>query len=656
MSNKLKRVDFSGGIRGEDLQHNFDTIKKKLDRERLRIGGFGIVEGFEITPDKNSNVIVGKGALVNKNGEEIIIEERALLIPYPEYAIFETKKPEDAYVVNSQGQIELLHVPYSDSKKGHFDTQSYNNVFPTDEFLITDALNPDNKIKAIRIEERMVTVDANSWAGKRVHVKYRYAQDRLDTILMNIKGDIKVEIGIGSTSPSHVNLERYDDYLIIGLVKTVIGKENQLVPYMDFKTLRKVYVDEKNRLYINGKLYKESQFVHFEEPSEPEDNTLWYDRERNKLLIWREDNGIKKWININETVHIPVKEIKIFSPEENPGDLQTFMFDEEELNLRFLPGHNQIEVIIDNAPLMSDQFEEIKVEEEQFVNTGVGVKLKDPLDKATYVEIRILHSVQHTPVRKTFQKAAVFVNESFSIFNNLNPNKEFTTEVSYLIGEGQLEIYLNGSKLIRNFDFEEIKAPGESRAPSDNGVASNTFRVNKDLEAGDIISYKVTKNVYTYDHIDQILSNLEEKVVETLEELESTNEQLNNLSTNTQNKLQIMDENIVTLFQKTGEHDLFVRKEEELELKNIPQEIKSKVFGEAINSLKTAESIITLDGLKINDFMIFFYVGQGTVRPLIRDYDFTLQEQDGNLFMVLNSSLVDESSVISVNGISLGIE
>lgn len=37
------------------------------------------------------------------------------------------------------------------------------------------------------------------------------------------------------------------------------------------------------------------------------------------------------------------------------------MFDEDETNLFYVPDTSSLEIIIDNAPLMSDQFEEIIV-------------------------------------------------------------------------------------------------------------------------------------------------------------------------------------------------------------------------------------------------------------------------------------------------------
>ena len=43
---KLNELDFSPGIRASDINENFELLKRWIEEERLRVSGWGIVEGF----------------------------------------------------------------------------------------------------------------------------------------------------------------------------------------------------------------------------------------------------------------------------------------------------------------------------------------------------------------------------------------------------------------------------------------------------------------------------------------------------------------------------------------------------------------------------------------------------------------------------------
>ena len=66
---KLNELDFSPGIRASDINENFELLKRWIEEERLRVSGWGIVEGFEFSKNlDNFTVSVGEGILINKNG------------------------------------------------------------------------------------------------------------------------------------------------------------------------------------------------------------------------------------------------------------------------------------------------------------------------------------------------------------------------------------------------------------------------------------------------------------------------------------------------------------------------------------------------------------------------------------------------------------
>lgn len=657
MSNKIKRINFEQGIRANDIQYNFDVLDDQLKRERARIGGYGIVEGFEMEVLSSTQIKINKGVIINKKGEELLVPEQIAHIADPVFVEHKLSTHEEALTVNAQGEIELPNYPYSDKKKGYIDTNFYQTHYPDieKELLIRDAQNPDVKIRANKIEGKTVTLDANRWAGKKVFVEYLHTKNRIDTILINENGELEIEQGIISSSPSHVNLNRYEDYFVLAVVEVIVGKEVTLKVHEDLRSFRKVYVDKENRLYLNGKLYKETQVIYFEEPENPQINDIWYDAETNKLMIWKDKDGTLGWVVINEEKHVPVKEVKIISPEEFPEDNQTFIFGKEDINMRFIPGHNQLEIIIDNAPLMADQYEEIVDDEiDDYVNKGIGFKLKDPLDRATYIEVRVLHTVHASPIRRTFQRTATFVHESFILHSELNTEQIYETEIPYIIGEKQLEVYLNGVRMERTLDFDEIMNDGSAPTKEELGKSTKKFRLLREVRPGDKISYRITKNVYSYDHLEGWVDEIEEKADQALEEIDEIREDIKNMDESIQSKFKTIDNNIIEMAKELAKNDQFIKKTDKLNMQNMPDEVTNNLFGSSFAKVFPAESVTLLEDLKETDFVLVFYMTENESRVLLKDIDYVLKEERGNLLLVLNSPLVESTSSIYVTGIKFG--
>ena len=83
---KLHIIDFSDGIRSEEIQENFEMLNGEISRERLSIGGSGIASGLEIEPivsDSQFAIKVSAASIVDNNGDEIYIEEQLINIEKP---------------------------------------------------------------------------------------------------------------------------------------------------------------------------------------------------------------------------------------------------------------------------------------------------------------------------------------------------------------------------------------------------------------------------------------------------------------------------------------------------------------------------------------------------------------------------------------------
>ena len=71
--NKLEILDFTSSIRSESINYNFSIVEEWIERERLRTGGWGIAEGFDMSyPDNDFCIHITEGVLITKEGKELL--------------------------------------------------------------------------------------------------------------------------------------------------------------------------------------------------------------------------------------------------------------------------------------------------------------------------------------------------------------------------------------------------------------------------------------------------------------------------------------------------------------------------------------------------------------------------------------------------------
>lgn len=652
----LRTIDFVNGVRSEDIQHNFTQLDLSIDRERLRTGGWGLVEGFKLTALDNFQVKIGPGVFINKDGQELNINETTIGLAAPEiYQITETCE------VNDQGDFVLGFTPYIDAKKGWLTNSYYAANYPMNAaFLIVSTDDSSVKIKAMHINYKTITIDASRFANKKVTVTYYYSNNRIDCLLLNKDGSYSVRQGITSTSPSVVDYGDYENSYSIGYGEITMGDSALLTMSETPRSYRRVYVNEDNILYLNGKPYKESKFIYFIEPENPIENDIWYDLATNCLMIYIQTNGIWGWKAVNESLSVAKRERKMWTIDDFPADDQTFLFSDDEVNLRFVPNNKELEIVIDNAPLMSDQYTEIVMDNtsgKDYLNVGVGFKLANPLDRSTCVECSILHSVQLQPIRSTFQRAAVFVNENYTLQETANTSQVFKTDDPYLVNDGQLEIFVNGAKFTKGLDWIEMLDATTEATSGDMNKVSNYYKVKKELIVGQTVAYRIERHVWSYDQLNALVDGIEGKADSALEKCDDLQTQITNLKTNTAQNILALTNTINTVSIKANQVDSCMKKTDTVGLANIDQNIKKLLPASIINTLSIANAIIEVDNAQITDFISVSYMDGSTTKILVKDTDYTMANIDGssNLQIYLNSSLVSTSNSVYVYGIHFGL-
>lgn len=655
-TNTLKVLDFTQGIKASPINYNFNLIEEWIRRERLRTSGYGIVEGFDLSdnlPDVFS-VNIGEGTYIGKDGYEMIVNPETIYVGEPQYfQITETA------VVDINGRITLKYTPYSPTGLGFI---QYNppadNEYPDKKELSIKDKETASNIPILASVSNILYVNIDNWAEKTVTITYYYCDDRIDAILLDgDTGEYIYEKSVLSTSPSHIDyLQEYQDrYYLIGFAHWIVDRKISVEFITLDRTYRKVYVDKYNRLYLNGKLYKESQIIYFEEPENPEINDLWYDYKSNCLYIWREKDGIASWILINDLTNVLSKEVKFWYPDDFPEDKQTFLFTEEEMNLYYQPNTNSLDIIIANVPLMQDQFKEIVMTNEvDYMSRGIGFKLKDPLDHEDVVQCIVYHNIRNGSLQNIFQRAAIFTNENYAMFSKLNNERQsFETDVSYTIGEQQLEVFVDGKRLRRNVEFIEMKDSLTDASEEDRENLSTHYRIAIPLEEESIVTYKITKHIWNYDQVDLLMKNIEEKADTANKRCDILETQVETLSSNADSKINAALTRLANIENRLKEIDDCIKKTDIVSLNQLSSEIKTMLRKSIISEIFDINGEIVIKNVDENDFLTVIYLDQNSqaIRSLIPDIDYEIMFSSNNARIELSPDLIISGFKIMVSGI-----
>ena len=657
MQNALIDLDFTPGIKSEYINHNFNIIHDWLRRERLRTAGWGLVEGFELSADVPNGIItVGDGMMVNRDGEEVFVPGTRFVV-----GNMDATSVEETVVGPANGCIELLKRPYSKAQKGYFQFKGNTDKdYPVPmEFYIEDLLS-GMQVPVMQIDGKKCYINAEDWKGRDLRITYFTTKDRIDSIMLYKDGTYKYEKSIVSSSPSHVDLGDYENCFMIGVAYWTVDTSTSVEFFTDHRTYRKVYVDEQNRLWLNGKLYKEAQIIHMIEPEDPKPDDMWYDRNSNTLMIWQEKNGVYGWVIMNDNATIEERQTKIFYPgtPDYPVDNRSFRFRNDEVNLHYAPGRRALEIIIDNTPVMSDQYSEYisnTTTDKKYTALGRGFDLKAPLDRATPVEVVVHHAVKAKPVRETFQRAAIFIVEGYDYYSVSNTTKVFGTMSEYALGDDQLEVFLDGRRLTKGVDFVEMKNAGVEATAADRNNMSRYFKLRTTVAAGQLVTHKISKHVWSFDQLDQMIKDIEAKSDQALLEAAQLRTSVTNLNNNLGTQVTNLNNRINQVEAKYGDPANYVKKTDTIQFARIPAEVKSRLVKGTISMTASAKSPIVISDAKVSDFFVVNYISATMNRALIKDTEFTPVQSGSNVRIDLKPALMVTGASVNVVGVKMGV-
>lgn len=664
---ELIKLDFSSGIKANKINNNFDTVERWIKNERKRLGGRGLVEGFDLSCDlEDFTVKVGKGVFINEDGEEKEIPEKIFYADEPSYI-----EVQENIICPDSGIIELSAQPYSPSELKYirYVPPMVGTVPKSTELLVemkgTDSNGFDNtrQLAISQVTENKVYIrNAAAYKDKELTVTYKKAGDRIDSITLGQSGIYHYEKSIDSVSPSHVQLKDYSDGFFIGAVYWQISDQGLSVSfYTNHRTYRTVYVDNDNMLWLNGEPYKRNKEIYFVKPENPQKDDMWYDEETNDLYVYRKKNGVIGWVSINDHSTMTVRSQYMFKPGiEFPGDKQTFTFPEDRMDLHFVPNQNALEIIIDNAPLMQDQYSEIVLNDsgKSYLSQGRGFKLNDPLDRETFVQVIVNHQVKSEPLRETFQRAAIFVNENFITHSFANIDQIYKADEYYTAGEDQLEVFVNGVRLDRNEDFIEMRNEKEECTKEDlkqKNIETKYFKVKKHLEEGDRVSYKISKHVWNYDQLSLLMGTTLTDISEIANKVDENKTNIEAINKNMVTTINSLRDEIDKVKKLIPDHSKYMEKNDIVAMEQLDDGVKEKLISEPMVTYSMSTmNMKPLNGLSTEDFVQLFYISADETRILIKNVDYTLIPDSGGITIELQPELINKSATIYINAIRLG--
>jgi hypothetical protein len=780
----LNIIDFSDGIRPEEIQENFEMLQEQLNRERLAVGGYGIAYGFNMTPIVEPDrfaIRISEASIIDEDGTELFVPAQTIEIERPELYI-----SYEHCTINYNNTISLKQIPYAAGRMmpaEYLDNKEprYSGIYIN---YPSNNANTDDYIRVSDIKGTVLTVTGA--ISREVVVRYFYTADRIDTIYLKEDNTIGVLRGTTSTTPSKAYMPS-DGKLLIGYVTIEHRHVSQdvtvpsaYITTEEVKSLRNLYTNEDNELFICGTPFDDLQIIHLREPKNPRPNTLWLNTTTNTLYYWKATDGfvyhnkivIDKdfvenkqanrdfatymdflldqneleiyhngnrlvhnihyhelynqlptynqnipsdtegnsfriieddesgngltlktgdvltymirfkdshymWVPINKMTYVNAKEHKVYCTNDYMPDhvggyfdseaanrfgefstsdetpyfykYQYFFFHrEQDLNMLYTPGRNELSLMINQMPLHRDQFEEITIYDllgrdevgntfdnkipdtvaeaaaihfgwtkknledaaNEYENTGIGFKLVDPLDcglnanshsyleddgsNDLYVEAIVERRVCGGPLKRKLQRSATFVAEETIKVDDVIKETGIINlkgDMHYRYNENQLEVYLNGKKLngpseviripeyieeygyylpivskgidaegMEEILYEEVIEPPirpEKEGSEENfskldvgfyerhrAIACNMFKLNTAINEGDTITYRITTNVYSYDHVNDILNDLEARLDNGNKDITKISQEFNEFKNQVNDRVSIAEQEV----------------------------------------------------------------------------------------------------------------
>ena len=203
-----------------------------------------------------------------------------------------------------------------------------------------------------------------------------------------------------------------------------------------------------------------------------------------------------------------------------------------------------------------------------------------------------------------------------------NASIEFETTEPYRCGENQLEVYMDGKKLINGIQFKEgadIKDKNGNYAEEiQKGTISYRYRLMIEVPANTFVHYKITTNIYSYDHVEGMVGGLKDRVKEIEDNTKEALDSITNTKDEVSRAISTMQSDVTDLKNAANEHDNFYRKGEVIPMSAIPSPLLRKTVDSMINQIIVKNGqLAAVEGFSESDFITCYAVSGGRLGSII---------------------------------------
>lgn len=293
------------------------------------------------------------------------------------------------------------------------------------------------------------------------------------------------------------------------------------------------------------------------------------------------------------------------------------------------------------------------------MSQGIGFKLKDPLDRATFVDVIVNHQVRAKPVRETFQRAAIFINENHAFKQPDNTAQIFKTEFPYVVGADQLEVWVDGIRLVPKLEFVEMvdeKTPALESDMKENSIMSFYYKVMRPLSPGQLVNYRISKYVWSYDQVAQLLGSTTEDLADLKAQCKTLAQDLSNTNAHVAHQLDNLAKTIENI-QGGGASIGAVAAMESgsVTTEHLSKDLREKLLGGNIfDTFMPATAMEYIPNAAKHDFIQVHLISANESRILIKNIDYTLEDTKNGLRIDLSSEYAISGNTIYVTGFQIG--
>ena len=337
-------INFSDGIRSEEIQDNFEILDNQIKRTRLSVGGSGIASGLNVTPivtNEQFAIKLSASSIIDKNGNETFINEQIINIERPRLS-----KQCEYLNADVNNQVQLKEVPYMlDRKQPVQYGNTLSSLYTGIKISYQNSASTDDYIRVKSVNGKVLTL--TGLTRRQIIVNYYSTAKRIDTIYLDENDNVCVKASsITSTTPSAILPEKYNYLIAYVLIdNNYINNSNDtphanIVLKKDLRKTRNIYTDENGTLYLNGVAFNDLHLITTEEPADPKPNQLWL--KGNTLYVWQAiDNYTYK------------RNIEITNSYDFVGyhDIQT--------NIDYCVNKDQLKVYINSVQLQETEYDEL---------------------------------------------------------------------------------------------------------------------------------------------------------------------------------------------------------------------------------------------------------------------------------------------------------